>query len=73
MQLGTLYPFARNHNSINTISQEPYAFGPMLLDASITAIRLRYSLLNYMYSLMFDAAVNGGMIFKPAMFVYPTD
>ena len=35
--------------------------------------RLRYSLLNYLYTEMFMAAMNGGMIFKPAMMVYPTD
>lgn len=30
-QVGSLYPFARNHNEIDAIDQEPYALGPVVL------------------------------------------
>ena len=31
MQLGSLYPFARNHNENISIDQEPYQFGDQLI------------------------------------------
>jgi len=75
MQLGTLYPFSRNHNSQGEISQEPYALGPVVLQNSILAIRNKYSLMNYYYTLMYQASLSpvGGMIWKPALFNYPAD
>ena len=72
-QLGTLYPFTRNHNSNDTISQEPWAFGPLLLHVSNTAIRNKYSLINYYYSIMFHISLEGGAAFKPTFFEYPND
>jgi alpha-glucosidase (family GH31 glycosyl hydrolase) len=51
MQLGAFYPFARNHNQIGKIDQEPYALGPIVLTASHLSLKLRYSLLKFYYSL----------------------
>ena len=74
MQLGTLYPFSRNHNTIHATSQEPYAFSSAMTAASEQAIRIRYSLINYMYTLMFNASLSGsGMIWKATLFAYPYD
>jgi alpha-glucosidase/lysosomal alpha-glucosidase len=50
-QLGVLYPFARNHNTLRAHPQEPYAMGETVLKAAQKGILLRYSLLNYFYSL----------------------
>lgn len=72
-QLGTMYPFTRNHNSNNTIPQEPWAFGPLLLAVSNQAIRNKYSLMNYYYTHMFFLSVEGGTFFKPTFFEYPSD
>lgn len=72
-QLGTLYPFSRQHNSNTAIPQEPWSFGPTLLETSTMSIRLRYSLINYLYYLIFNASLNGGSVFKPAFFEYPHD
>ena len=72
-QLGTLYPFSRNHNSNDTIPQEPWAFGPLLLEVSNLAIRNKYSLINYYYTVMFRLALEGGSAFKPTFFEYPSD
>jgi alpha-glucosidase (family GH31 glycosyl hydrolase) len=73
MQLGTLYPFSRNHNTLDAIAQEPYAFDSNVTATSNLAIRTRYLLLNYIYTLMFTHAQNGGVWFKPAFFEYPDD
>jgi alpha-glucosidase (family GH31 glycosyl hydrolase) len=73
MQLGTLYPFSRNHNNYTAISQEPYALGDTVLHTSQLSIRNRYYLLNYIYTLLFTHAQDGGVWFKPAFFEYSSD
>lgn len=73
MQVGALYPFARNHNAINSRSQEPYAFSePYVLESSRKSLQLRYSLLKHYYSLFLDN--NGaGTVFRPIFFEFPND
>lgn len=44
-----------------------------MLYTNIYSIKLKYSLLNYYYSLMFNSTLYGGAWWKPAYFVYPTD
>lgn len=72
-QLGTLYPFARTHNSIEAIDQEPWAFGDQLLRVANKSIRVRYSLIHFIYSEVFKLSLTGGTYFKPAFFNYPKD
>lgn len=72
-QLGMMYTFSRNHNSNSSISQEPWAFGPTLLSVSNNAIRAKYSLMNYYYTLMFHVSNSGGTVFKPTFFEFPND
>ena len=71
MQLGILYPFARNHNSIDSIHQEPYSFGDTLLITSYKSIHFRYSILKYIYSLFVENSF--GSIWKPIFFNYPEE
>ncbi|CAG9321482.1 unnamed protein product [Blepharisma stoltei] len=73
MQLGTLYPFSRNHNQIMQVDQYPWSFGPTLLQTSNIAIRTKYSLLLHFATGMFRVSQNGGMHFRPAFFDYPND
>ena len=73
MQLGTLYPFSRSHNNESAIDQYPWSFGNTLLYTSNYAIRLKYSLMNYYYSNMFESVLTGGAWWKPAFFDYPED
>lgn len=72
-QLGTLYPFARTHNSIEAIDQEPWSFGDQLLRVANKSIRLRYSLIHFIYSEVFKLSLTGGTYFKPTFFNYPKD
>jgi len=66
-QLAALYTFARNHNSINTISQEPYALGEIVLQSAKNNLKLRYSLLKYYYYL-FVSKKGLGTIWRPLFF-----
>ena len=71
-QLGSLYTFARDHNDDNSISQEPYALGPTVLQAAKTNLKLRYSFLKYFYYL-FVTKRGIGSIWRPVFFEYPLD
>ncbi|KAL4493956.1 hypothetical protein ABPG72_021973 [Tetrahymena utriculariae] len=73
-QLGSLYPFSRNHNGDNSISQEPYAFpdSPYVLSSTIKTLNIRYQLLKFYYHL-FVRANGTGTIFRPLFWQYPAD
>jgi alpha-glucosidase (family GH31 glycosyl hydrolase) len=73
MQLGSMYPFSRNHNGIGYRPQEPYALGDTVLSASTASLTLRYSLLPYFYTQLWHVAQHGGMLVRPLMFLAPTD
>ncbi|EAR88123.1 family 31 glycoside hydrolase (macronuclear) [Tetrahymena thermophila SB210] len=73
-QLGSLYPFARNHNNADASSQEPYVFvdHPYVLSSTIKTLNVRYQLLKFYYHLFVKA--NGvGTIFRPLFWSYPSD
>jgi len=70
-QLGTLYPFARDHNG-DWVGQEPYALGPTVLETARVSLNLRYSILKHYYSLFLKQ--NGtGTVFRPVFFEFPQD
>lgn len=73
MQLGAFYPFFRNHNSNNSISQEPYNFGKDNENLIRQAIELRYSLLPYFYLLFKQAQRTGDPIMRPMLYEFPSD
>jgi alpha-glucosidase (family GH31 glycosyl hydrolase) len=72
MQLGAFYPFSRNHNTIDANSQEPYTLGNETLETSRNAMKLRYSLLKYYYS-VFCNQRGVGTVFRPLLFEFPED
>ena len=74
MQAGSLYPFSRNHNSIEAISQEPYVWGAnsTVLKATRNSLKMRYSILKWYYS-VFVRNNGTGTIFKPLFFEFPED
>ena len=76
MSLGAFFPFARNHNSIDMPSQEPFAFGTdsKTLMSSKLALNMRYSLLRYYYTELFKVSLGEkGSFFKPLFFDYFSD
>ena len=66
-QLAALYPLAYSHNDNETILQEPYALGPIVLNAAKTGLKLRYSLLKYFYTL-FVKNRGLGTLWRPLFF-----
>ncbi|MFY0252955.1 TIM-barrel domain-containing protein [Chitinophaga sp. 30R24] len=59
MQIGAFIPYFRNHTGINTKSSEPWAYGEEVLEITRNYINLRYRLLPYLYSSMYEATHTG--------------
>jgi alpha-glucosidase (family GH31 glycosyl hydrolase) len=72
MQLGTLYPFARQHSHISNSRKEPWQFDETMLTTSKKTLAFRYKILKYYYSL-FIRSQNKGTIFKPVFFEFSND
>jgi alpha-glucosidase (family GH31 glycosyl hydrolase) len=72
IQLGSLYPFARDHNDHSSQSQELYALGPIVMKAAQENLRVRYSLLKHYFSLFLNRR-GIGSIFSPIFFIFPLD
>jgi alpha-glucosidase (family GH31 glycosyl hydrolase) len=71
--VGAFYPFSRNHNG-GQVPQEPYVFNKTAMDEMRTAIKLKYSLIRYYYTLLTDNSLRGtGTIYKPVFFEFPED
>lgn len=62
---GIYFPFARNHSAQGTVNQEPWAFGPKVLDVYRTAVNRRYRLMPYLYTLFREASTTGMPVMRP--------
>lgn len=71
LEFGIFTPLMRNHAAAGTREQEAYQFEH--LDDFRNIIRMRYSLLPYIYSEFMKCALNNEMYFRPLAFDYPDD
>lgn len=70
---GALYPYCRTHTCQGTGDQEPWSFGPDVEATARRAIKLRYRLVPYLYSLMFEAARTGQPVMRPIFYDAPSE
>ncbi|EOX92666.1 hypothetical protein QUC31_003759 [Theobroma cacao] len=72
-QLGAYYPFFRGHAHHDTKRREPWLFGERNTELMRDAIRVRYTLLPYFYSLFREANVTGVPVVRPLWMEFPSD
>ena len=73
MQLGAFLPFFRTHTMKGTPGQEPWSFGTEVESICRKYLELRYRLLPYLYTAVWQAHKNGIPIVRPLWFMYPKD
>lgn len=71
LALGIFNPLMRNHSALGTRDQEFYRFKNR--EAFRNLLKLRYSLIPYLYSEYIKSIENDSMMFKPLAFVYRGD
>ncbi|KAI8142903.1 alpha glucosidase [Fennellomyces sp. T-0311] len=70
MEIGAMYPFARNHNTKVASDQDPFIW-ESTAEASRNALAVRYALLPYYYTLYEEAHRVGHGVWRPLIFEYP--
>ena len=72
-QVGFLAPFCRNHKQIDGYDQEPWRFGKYYEDIIRKYLKLRYTLLPYLYTTLEEAHRTGVPLFRPLLLNYQND
>jgi alpha-glucosidase len=72
-QYGALTPFCRYHNTMGEADQYPWSFGDGVARRSREALRMRYRLLPYLYSVFMEASRTGAPVMRPLVFHYQQD
>lgn len=73
IEVGCFSPFCRNHTSVGTRAQEPWAFDEETLDIYRKYLNLRYELLPYFYDLCRVEELEGLPLMRPLVLNYEKD
>ena len=73
VQAACFSPLFRNHAALGSRPQEPWQFGPEVLDIYRKYVKLRYQWLPYLYDLFYEEERTGAPILRPLVFHYPDD
>lgn len=65
LQMSAFMPFFRSHTMLHTPDQEPWSYGEPYTSIAREFIRLRYSLLPYIYTLAWEANRTGAPLVRP--------
>ncbi|WP_102347550.1 glycoside hydrolase family 31 protein [Bacillus sp. Marseille-P3661] len=72
-QVGAFTPYFRNHNALDSVRQEPWAFGEKYEKIIKKYIQLRYKWLPHLYSLFAETSKTGIPVMRPLVLEYPND
>ncbi|RYL94470.1 glycoside hydrolase family 31 protein [Sporolactobacillus sp. THM19-2] len=73
VQVGAFTPLFRNHSSIFTRDQEPWAFDEQTEAINRKYIKLRYQLIPYLYDILHDEESTGLPVIRPLLLHYQND
>ncbi|XP_054477744.1 sucrase-isomaltase, intestinal [Anoplopoma fimbria] len=73
MQLGAFYPYSRNHNGKGSKRQDPVSWDSKFSNVSRDVLNIRYSLLPYLYTLMYEAHTTGSTVVRPLLHEFVND
>lgn len=73
IQANIFSPFLRNHTSMLTHRQEPYAYDAQTLEVYRNALRVRYDFLPYLYDLLENAHRTGEPVQRPLFLEFPEE
>ncbi|MGL5346465.1 MAG: glycoside hydrolase family 31 protein [Peptostreptococcaceae bacterium] len=73
VQVGTFTPLFRNHTTIYSRDQEPWAFDKLTEDINRKYIKLRYKLIPYIYDTFYKGETDGLPIMRALPLEYQTD
>jgi alpha-glucosidase len=73
LQLAAFTPFFRTHSALGTERREPWAFGEDTLTIARKALRLRQTLMPYIYSQAWVTSTQGIPLMRPTFWADPAD
>jgi alpha-glucosidase len=73
VQVGAFTPFFRTHTHYGSPDQEPWSFGENVEAISKKFIELRYRMLPYLYTLLWESTESGSPIVRPLFWQYQDD
>ncbi|KAI5704843.1 hypothetical protein M8J75_009352 [Diaphorina citri] len=72
-QTGAFLPFFRGHAHIDTRRREPWLYGDATTSLVRDALRARYALLPYWYTLFHTQEISGAPVIRPLWYEFPQD